>query len=97
MTEDDLLSAVIDLARWRRWLVMHSRPARTAQGWRTAVQGDVGFVDLVIARNGVVWFFELKSEKGRLGKGQAEWATALGMQYRLFRPSDWKEIELLLK
>jgi hypothetical protein len=76
---------------------MHSRPCRTAQGWRTAVQGDVGFVDLVLARAGVVLFYELKSEKGRLGKGQPEWAAAIGAQYRLYRPSDWALIEKELR
>jgi hypothetical protein len=97
VTEDDLLSAVIDLARWRRWRVTHFRPCKTEKGWRTPLQGDPGWVDLALARNGVVILAELKSEKGKLGEGQPEWAAAIGAQYRLWRPSDWPLIEKELK
>ena len=42
MTEEQLLTAVMDLAKFAGWRVTHFRPARTGRGWRTAVQGDNG-------------------------------------------------------
>jgi hypothetical protein len=77
MTEDELQSAIIKAARLRGWMVAHFRPAKTEKGWRTPVQGDAGFPDLVLARNGRVYFLELK----RLGKtatpAQAAWIEAI--------------------
>lgn len=88
MTEDELLGSVIDLAHLRGWLVVHHRPARTAQGWRTPTQGDKGVPDLILARRGVVILAELKSDKGRLTAEQVRWQTALGTHHRVWRPSD---------
>jgi hypothetical protein len=98
MSEDDLLKCVIDMAHTFGWLVAHFRPAKTEKGWRTAVQGDVGFYDLVIARKGDVAFIELKSEKGKLTEGQKEWIEGMrpcgaprhcDYLVFVFRPSDW--------
>lgn len=87
VTEADFTSAVIALAQYRQWQVTHFRPAWSERGWRTALQGDAGFPDLVLARNGVVIIAELKTEKGRVTQVQAAWASALGECYRLWRPS----------
>jgi hypothetical protein len=84
--------AVIELAKFRQWSVVHFRQARTMHGWATAIQGDAGFPDLVLARRGVVIHAELKTEKGRMTKAQAAWATALGSTFRLWRPSQMDEI-----
>lgn len=92
VTEADFTQAVIELATYRRWKVTHFRPARTMRGWATPVQGDPGFPDLVLARRGDVIFAELKTEKGRVTQAQAAWATALGSQYRLWRPSQMDDI-----
>lgn len=92
MTETQFAGAVMDLARLGGWKAVHFRPARTKDGWRTAMTGDQGFVDLVLARDGEVLHVELKAEHGRLGKGQPEWAAALGPTYRLWRPSDMDQI-----
>ena len=50
MSESALLDAVLALAKLRGWRAHHCRAALTAKGWRTPVQGDAGFVDLVLAR-----------------------------------------------
>lgn len=84
VTEDEFLSAVVELAQWKGWLVHHSRPARMKDGrWRTPVQGDNGFPDLVLARStprlggNIVILSELKAQRGRLSAAQEEWLTAL--------------------
>lgn len=92
MNEQDFLTRVMDLARLTGWHCMHPRPAYTSKGWRTAIQGDRGAPDLLLARGGRVIAAELKSESGRLGVGQAEWLAALGDHGRLWRPSDWTAV-----
>lgn len=48
ISEAELQSAVIELARTLGYRVAHFRAARTAQGWRTPVEADgAGFPDLV--------------------------------------------------
>ena len=92
--EADFQSAVIDLARLRGWKVSHSRPAWTAKGYRTAIQGDKGVPDLLLARRGFVLHVELKSDRkdSKLTAEQAEWRDALGDSWRLWRPANWDEL-----
>lgn len=97
MSEDDFLRKVIDYAHWHNWLVAHFRPAQTGKGWRTPMQGDAGYIDLTLARNGVVLFYELKSERGHPTAAQIAWLSALAPASRLYRPSDWPKIQLELK
>lgn len=92
VTEAQFQSAVIDLAHYRGWLVHHTRAARTEKGWRTPIQGDAGFCDLVLARAGVVLLVELKAEKGRLSPEQKRWASQLGFRYRCWYPKDMPKI-----
>jgi len=92
MTETQFAETVIALAQWHKWKAVHFRPARTKQGWRTAMTGDRGFVDLVLARNGVVLHVELKRQDGVMRAGQKEWGEAIGDTYRLWRPSDLEAI-----
>jgi hypothetical protein len=99
MSEKQLLNNVIDAAQKFGWYVVHFRPAWTGKGWRTAMQGDKGFPDIVLARKGVVWFFELKVQEGaKWEEGQREWAAKLGDRWRLIQPSHWLsgEVERLL-
>lgn len=90
-TEREFQLQVMDLARILGWHhLAHFRPARTAHGWRTPMMGDVGFPDLVLVRDRVV-FAELKSDTGKLGLGQAEWLEAIreaGGEAYLWRPAD---------
>lgn len=105
LSESAFQQRIIDYAHLRQWLVMHTRPAKTDKGWRTPITGDVGFPDLVLARRGVVWFFEVKSAKGKVAPEQGAWLDALGRtlsnqrceQVRVVRPSDWDWIQEVLK
>lgn len=96
MNENDFLQRVMDLARLTGWHCMHPRPAYTSKGWRTAIQGDRGAPDLLLARGGRVIAAELKSDAGRLGPGQSEWLEALGDHGRLWRPSQWEDVVKVL-
>jgi hypothetical protein len=107
--EEDFIQTVIDYARLRGWLVSHFRPGRTRDGWRTPIQGDAGFPDLVMARiepttgQARLIICELKSLRGRVTDDQSRWLQTLsavpGIAVHVFRPteSDWQTIEQLLK
>jgi hypothetical protein len=77
MSEEEFTAWTIDLFRSQGWLVHHDRPARTSQGWRTAIQGDAGFPDIVAVRRGSILFAELKTENGRVSAEQQRWLKAL--------------------
>lgn len=85
VTEGQLQAAVIGAARSLGWRIAHFRPAATARGYRTPMQGHKGFPDLVLARAGVVFVWELKGWQGVkrpvLGQPepeQLEWLAAIG-------------------
>ena len=93
-TEAEFQTLVIDYAHLMKWRVAHFRPAQTGKGWRTAMEGDPGFPDLVLARNGVVILAELKSEKGQLSASQLQWSIVADAL--VWRPSDWVEVQKIL-
>jgi len=101
-SEGEFQDAIIEYAQARGWLVHAERPARSDKGWRTPVQGDVGFPDLVLARNGWLFIWELKAQKSRLSDTQAQWIRAISPMKmlvpiaRIVRPSDWPWIEEVL-
>ena len=99
-TEDEWKDTVVGYATLRGWLVHHDRPARTNKGYRTAIQGNAGFPDLVLTRFGEpVLFVELKSATGALRPEQIVWRDTLiaaGAEWRLWRPSDWDEVAATL-
>jgi len=100
LTEKAFLGMVVQLARLHGWLVMHQRPARTRGGWRTAVQGDPGFPDLVLLRDGVLIVAELKADDGLLTAAQKRWLEAFraaGIGGGVWRPRDFALIELTLR
>lgn len=100
LSERDFLGQVIDLARLCGWLVHHQRPARTAQGWRSAVQGHKGFPDLVLVRGPYVLFVELKTDSGKTTPEQEDWLARLkaaGAWACVWRPGDWQTIEWVLR
>lgn len=97
MTEEQLTSTVVQLAQFHGWKVVHFRPARLGDRWVTAVQGDIGSPDIILARRGVVLLVELKTERGRLTPQQKQWAKEIGEQYRLWRPRDLDRIREELK
>lgn len=96
MKEAELQRAVIDLAHLTGWIVHHPRGVQTMSGrWMTAIQGDPGFPDLVLAhRTGTILFVELKAAQGRLSEHQQRWRDRLEQtgRYRLWRPADWDQI-----
>ena len=102
MTESELQKIVIDMAHLFRWRVAHFRPARVMRGgeetWRTPVSADgAGFPDLVLARDGVVLFRELKTAKGIVSDDQHEWLQATGGKVWRPRHLDTGLIEEILR
>jgi hypothetical protein len=89
--EKSFQASVVELARvlgWRAFYVTDSRGS------------PPGWPDLTLGRDGVLLFRELKAEKGRLSMEQREWAdllTAAGMDWAVWRPSDWSLIEATLR
>ena len=99
ISEAELQRTVVQLARARGWLVCHmTDPQRS----------EPGVPDLLMVRPPRVVFMELKRQKGRLDRrtrhdrkgrvlpNQEDWKLALetcgGVEYYLFRPSDWDTI-----
>lgn len=99
ITETELQAAVIELAKWHRWLVHHTRPAQTKDGWRTPIQGDAGFPDLILTRGGRLIIAELKRQGAKPTPSQQEWldrcAEAPTVEVHVWRPSDWLSGEVL--
>ena len=90
MSEKELTSKVIDVAHKLGYLAYHQQsavPARmctrcgaTVRGGHSLIQGDAGFPDLVLVRNGRILFVELKREKGgKLTPSQEQWLLSLGV------------------
>jgi hypothetical protein len=86
MSEADLQSCVVDLARRLGGLVYHTHDSR---------RSPAGFPDLVIAfpRSGAIVFAELKSATGRVTPEQDEWHRALAVRGAMYvwRPADWRD------
>lgn len=84
MTEDALLAAVRQLARYRSWMTYHTHYSRGS---------EAGWPDLVLLHTGQrrTLFIELKREDGKLTASQETWLTALaatGHETGVWRPSD---------
>lgn len=88
ISEEEFTSWVVDLARTHGYLVHHDLTGRTASGWRTSVQGDTGFPDIVAVRAGRPMIVaELKSAKGRLTPEQKAWLAAFtGVDAEVWKP-----------
>lgn len=79
LTEAQCQSTIIAAAKRGSWLVHHSRPSLNKSGrWSTALQGDIGFVDLVLCHRtrGLV-FVELKRKPAKLSDAQVRWGMFL--------------------
>jgi hypothetical protein len=96
-TEGEFQDAVIALAKLKGWKVAHFRPALTSKGWRTPMQGDKGFPDLVLARKGEVKFAELKVRSNRITADQADWGIHIGDTWHVWRPGDMDLIRKVLE
>lgn len=87
--EKDFRQQVVDLARFTGWRVYWTWYSKNS---------PAGFPDLVLCRFHVL-YRELKTEKGRVTEAQKEWLSALsaaGQDAKVWRPSDWPEIESTL-
>lgn len=82
-------SRVTDYATLMGWTWYHTYSSK---------RSTAGFPDLALFRERVV-FAELKSERGRVTREQAEWRRVVehaGAEYHLWRPSDWDEVRRVL-
>lgn len=99
VSEDDLLRAVLSLCALYNWRTLHVRPAITAKGYRTAVQGTgVGFPDVLAVKGSTLIVAELKSDKGKLTDAQELWLRAwepIASLVTVWRPIDWENGSIL--
>ena len=77
MSEGQLLALVLEYAEIRHWHRHHTRPAWTSKGYRTPIQGDIGFPDLCLARKDKIIFWECKAIGGKCSPEQATWIEIL--------------------
>lgn len=105
-SEAQFQRAVIELAERLHWKVAHFHDSRREvvrrDGSRLLIgdKGAKGWPDLALARADRFLVIELKGEKGRLSPEQKDWLFALGIagvEAHVFRPSDWPEIEKVLR
>jgi hypothetical protein len=94
MSEDQLLTNVLDAAKKLKLRTAHFRPAQTKSGrWVTPVQGDgKGWPDLVIVGPSGSLLRELKSATGSLSPEQKlwlQWLTDAGHDADVWKPRDW--------
>lgn len=95
MTEAALQSCVMDCAKLTGWRRIHFLPALDDRGrWRTPLDGDPGWPDVVLARPGRLVIAELKSHGGVVEPDQQTWLTLLGtvggaVSVYVWRPADW--------
>jgi hypothetical protein len=92
MLEAQFQAQVIQLARMNGWKVFHPAKMMDRNGtWRTALQGDKGWPDLVLAHKdrGLI-VAELKSDVGKLSFEQQAWLTHLApwAEVYVWRPKD---------
>lgn len=112
MSERAFQASVLDYAERLNWKTAHfhdsRREVRRRDGSKQII-GDkaaAGFPDLVLVRADRLIFAELKREKGKLSDNQAEWLSILGgveqvvpenVEVWIWRPSDWPQIEEVLR
>ena len=91
VSEEMLQAQVLTYATLRGWLSYHTHDSR---------RSSPGFPDLVLVRGKRLVFAELKTEKGVLSTAQKEWGQKLfetGSEYYVWKPSNWEDIETLLR
>lgn len=96
ITEAMFTDQVLELAGILGWTTAHFRPAMTAHGWRTPVQGDgKGFPDCVFTRRDRLVVAELKVGRNKVTVDQLHWLDsfkAAGAEVFVWTPNDWDEI-----
>ncbi len=93
-TEAQFQAMVENLASMQGWLYNHNYDSRKS------TKGG-GLPDLIMVREGRVIFAELKRQKGKTTERQQLWLWSLsvcdGVESYLWRPSDWNDIQEILK
>ncbi len=89
-----MTTAVLELLDLLGWRAMHARPAKTAHGWRTPLQGptSTGFPDIVAVKAGRILAAELKVKRNQPSPEQVAWLDAFrsgGAEVHLWRDTDW--------
>ena len=104
LSEADFLKQVVQLAEIRRWQWLHLRPGMTRDSWRTPVSGPLGkgWPDIVAGRvkDRRRLAIELKRDGGSPTAEQVAvlaFLEAIGFEAFVWRPSDWDEIEQVLR
>ena len=100
-SEKQFQQAVVEMAKLHRWLVFHPYDSR---------RSAPGFPDLTMVRDGGLIFAELKTDIASPTEDQKLWLDELSkvrrksgglwksrLQVHLWRPSDWREIEKILR
>ena len=91
ISEKIFMESIIDLARSTGWMVYHTYDSR---------RSTAGFPDLVMTKHKRLVIAEIKTETGKTSPAQDKWVetlrTARGVKVKLWRPSDWPEIERTL-
>lgn len=98
-SETEFQSAVVHLAELAGWRTMHVRRSIARDNRWATTTSITGWPDLVLWRPGQFIAVELKSEKGRLSRQQADVLqslTAASIDTHVWRPSDWPQIETIL-
>ena len=101
-TERQFTVMIVRLARLHGWLVAHFRPAMNRRGkWSTAIQGDVGFPDLILIhpRRGKALAIELKVRGRKPEPDQVRWLAAFaqaGVESAVWMPEQWDQIAATL-
>lgn len=92
VTEKEFLRQVRDLAKIYHWRFYHPFLSK----W-----SERGYPDITLIRPPRLIFAELKTDKGVMTDSQKEWADLLkecdGIEYYLWRPSDFEEIVKILQ
>jgi hypothetical protein len=101
VSEDEFLQQILEVAVLYQWRCHHQRPARTKHGWRSAVQGHPGWVDLVLCRPPRLIMAELKVRNRRPTTDQRIWLALLaqvpGVEVYCWWPKDLEEIVKILR
>lgn len=105
-TEQAFQAQVVAYARLMGWTVWHDvatnapRACRQCKAPLNLPRNDAGFPDLVLVRRPRVVWAELKSERGKLTDDQADWIRTLracGQDVHVWKPSDWRDVEEVLR
>ncbi len=88
MSERQLQDAVVEMARWRGWLVYHTHDSR---------RSEPGFPDLILLRGRRMMAVELKSATGALTVAQIQWLQGFAkvadsvVEVETWRPKHWTD------